>query len=98
MKKVVLLGTFDTKGHEYQFLKEVIESQGVKTLLVDAGTNSPLIKADVSNEEVAKAEGVNLADLQASKDRGASVQTMMKGAKKLSLNFMMKVKLVGLLH
>lgn len=97
MKKVVLLGTFDTKGHEYQFLKEVIESQGVKTLLVDAGTNSPLIKADVSNEEVAKAEGVNLADLQASKDRGASVQKMMKGAKKVVTKLYDEGKVSGII-
>ena len=34
---VVLLGTLDTKGHEYAFLRDRLRKQGVDALLVDTG-------------------------------------------------------------
>ena len=38
---VALLGTLDTKGEEYAFLKECLEKQNVDTLLIDAGVMDP---------------------------------------------------------
>ena len=35
---VVLVGTLDTKGEEYAFLRDRLELAGVATLLVDVGT------------------------------------------------------------
>ena len=37
MPTVVLLGTLDTKGHEYAYLRDLLRGHGVETLLVDAG-------------------------------------------------------------
>ena len=34
---VVLVGTLDTKGREYAFLRERLHAAGVGTILVDAG-------------------------------------------------------------
>ncbi|MBS1237986.1 MAG: hypothetical protein H6R37_1230, partial [Deltaproteobacteria bacterium] len=34
-KHIVILGSLDTKGHEAQYLKALIEAQGFKTVLVD---------------------------------------------------------------
>ena len=34
---VVLLGTLDTKGHEYDYLRDRIREHGVDVILVDAG-------------------------------------------------------------
>ena len=34
---VVLVGTLDTKGHEYGFLRDRLREQGAEALLVDAG-------------------------------------------------------------
>jgi uncharacterized protein (UPF0261 family) len=36
-KKVVLVGSLDTKGKEYAFIKELIEKQNIETLVVDFG-------------------------------------------------------------
>ena len=36
-KVVAILGTLDTKGEEFAFLKQRIETQGVSTLVIDAG-------------------------------------------------------------
>ena len=46
---VVLVGTLDTKGDEYAFLRDRLQQAGVDTLLVDVGTfpsvPSPLLNA-----------------------------------------------------
>jgi uncharacterized protein (UPF0261 family) len=71
---VVLVGTLDTKGDEYAFLRDRLHAAGVDTLLVDVGTQgSPRTPADVPREEVAAAGGFDLATLT---DRGAAVQAM----------------------
>lgn len=82
-RKVVVLGTLDTKGDEFKFLKDIIEAQGVKTIVVDAGIFEPTFKPDVSNLEVCKAQGADLAKLREVNDRGTNVLTMMQGAAKI---------------
>jgi len=71
---VVLVGTLDTKGTEYAFLRERLEQAGVATLLIDVGTQgAPSTPADVGREEIAAAGGFDLAALT---DRGTAVQAM----------------------
>jgi uncharacterized protein (UPF0261 family) len=78
---VVLLGTLDTKGREYAFLRDRVREHGVDVLVVDAGIlGEPLAEADVSRDEVAAAAGVSVADLVAADDRGAAVSAMARGA------------------
>jgi uncharacterized protein (UPF0261 family) len=80
MATVVLLGTLDTKGHEYAYLRERLHEQGVDVLVVDAGVFEPLAEADVSRQEVAAAAGADVAALAESGDRGAAVDAMGRGA------------------
>jgi uncharacterized protein (UPF0261 family) len=80
-KTIVLIGTLDTKGAEYAFLKEAIEKNGCQTLTVDVGVlGQPLFKPDVERSEVARAGGVNIARLAREKDRGKAVAVMSGGA------------------
>jgi uncharacterized protein (UPF0261 family) len=72
------VGTLDTKGDEYAFLRARLEQAGVATVVVDVGTQgSPRTPADVSREEVAAAGGFDLATLT---DRGTAVQAMCEAA------------------
>jgi uncharacterized protein (UPF0261 family) len=81
MATVVLVGTLDTKGHEYAYLRDRIREHGVDVLLVDAGIMSePLAVPDVTREEVARAVGADVAALREAGDRGAAVETMGRGA------------------
>lgn len=78
---VVLLGTLDTKGSEYAFLRERLRLAGVGSLLVDVGTNEPRgAEPDVSCAEVARAGGVDLAGLRERQDRGETVTAMAAAA------------------
>jgi hypothetical protein len=68
---VVLVGTLDTKGHEYAFLRDRIREAGADVLMVDTGVlGEPQVQADVSREEVAREAGADHADLVSAADRG----------------------------
>jgi uncharacterized protein (UPF0261 family) len=80
MPTVVLLGTLDTKGREYDYLRARLLEQGVEVRLVDAGVFEPLTAADVGQAEVAAAAGADVAALRDAGDRGAAVDAMGRGA------------------
>jgi uncharacterized protein (UPF0261 family) len=81
MATVVLLGTLDTKGEEYEFLRRRVLDAGVDALLVDTGVlGSPLAEPDISRQQVAEAAGADVQELAASEDRGAAVEAMACGA------------------
>jgi len=83
--KVLIVGALDTKGEEFKFLKDEFQERGIETLLMDSGVlGSPLFKADISRQEVAKEGGSNLDDLVALKDRGKSMAVMAKGVEVIS--------------
>jgi len=78
---VVLLGTLDTKGREYEFLRDQVRAEGCEVLLVDAGiVGPPQVTPDISADEVARAAGEERALLAAAGDRGAAVAAMARGA------------------
>jgi uncharacterized protein (UPF0261 family) len=78
---VVLLGTFDTKGAEYAFLRDRITAWNADAVLVDAGVFDPVgVDPDISRHEVAQAAGVAADELAAAKDRGTAVTAMAQGA------------------
>ncbi len=79
-KKVIIVGTMDTKGAEFSFVNDIIKGQGVETLIIDAGIFEPTLKPDVSNEEVCKASGHDLKTLREANDRGTNVKAMSEGA------------------
>jgi uncharacterized protein (UPF0261 family) len=68
---VVLLGTLDTKGHEYEYLRERLRDHGVEVLLVDAGVREPLVEPDLAVGRPAYG------------DRGAAVEEAARGAEEL---------------
>ena len=80
MATVVLVGTLDTKGKEYDFLRDRLHEHGVETILIDTGIlQEPLIEPDVKREEVAREAGAVVEELAAAGDRGAAVETMARG-------------------
>src|SRR6516225_243140 len=80
-KTVAILGTLDTKGEEFAFLRTRIESAGVATLVIDSGIlGEPAFAPAISRWEVARASGHALEDLLATRDRGESIAVMAAGA------------------
>lgn len=81
MATVVLLGTLDTKGREYEFMRTRLHEAGVDAILVDAGVyGAEGASPDIACEEVAAAAGEDAAALASAGDRGAAVTAMSRGA------------------
>jgi uncharacterized protein (UPF0261 family) len=90
---VVLLGTLDTKGTEYAFLRDRLREHGVDVLLVDAGVHEPTIEPDIGREELA----ADVAQLAAAGDRGAAVTAMAEGAERVVAQLHADGRLDGIL-
>lgn len=88
MKKVVIVGTMDTKGTEMRFAKSCIEQTGVDAVIMDMGV---LIdsESDVefSSRMVTKAAGCEIESIRFANEgedsRDKALKVMTKGAKKL---------------
>lgn len=79
-KTIALVGAFDTKGPEYEFVRQQVLAAGCKALLVDVGVlGGSDLPVDVPASEVAKAGGADLAELAAKQDRGEAVAAMSRG-------------------
>lgn len=99
MATVVLLGTLDTKGAEYAYLREQIERNSrCDVVVVDAGVlGEPQTTADISRHDVARAAGTTIDDLVAANDRGAAVAAMADGASKIVSDLFAAGRLQGIL-
>ena len=78
---VLLIGTLDTKGDEYAFLRDRLNDAGVDVLLADVGTLEPArATPDITREEIAAGTGADLGALAEARDRGAAVTAMADAA------------------
>jgi len=79
-KTVAIIGSLDTKGEEFKFLKESIEKNGLSTFVFDVGVlGDPLFEPDVRADEIAKAGGSDLDTLRKKNNRGFALDTMAAG-------------------
>ena len=85
MKTVLLIGTLDTKGEEYAFVRDLIEALGVRTYVVDLGiVGEPHFEPHVGADAVARAGGSSLSAIREKGDRGAAVDVMLAGARAIT--------------
>ena len=83
MKTVAIVGTFDTKGRELQFIRECIEEQGLSTLSINTGVFDPVVKPDISSDQIASAVGEDMKAIVARRDRATATDVLSRGAKVL---------------
>ncbi len=78
---IYVLATLDTKGLEAAFVRERLQTLGLKVTLVDVGcVGESQVQSDVSRQEVFAAAGASLEELQAKQDRGTAVAKAADGA------------------
>ncbi len=81
MPTVLLIGTLDTKGEEYRYVRDRILAAGHQTLVMDLGVlGEPPFPADIPSFEVARAGGADIGALRARGDRGSAIDAMQRGA------------------
>lgn len=97
-KTVVLLGTLDTKGIEFGYVKEKIIEQGCRALVVDAGVlGTPLLEPDITREQVAQAAGSTIEDIISLGDEEKAIVLMSKGATAIIQELYQSGRLDGIL-
>ena len=84
-RTILLIGTLDTKGTEYEYVRDLIWDWGFETLTMDAGVlGEPGFSPDISADEVAVTGGGSLAALRERGDRGEAVDVMIRGVCRLT--------------
>jgi uncharacterized protein (UPF0261 family) len=95
---VLLVGTLDTKGVEFAFVRDLLHKAGVQTLVLDAGVmQSPYFAPDISREQVYAAAGTTLEIVRGTADRGKAIKAAAKGAAKLVADLHAAGKIDGVL-
>ncbi len=79
VKTIALAGTFDSKGKEFLFVKELIESLGARTFTIHTGVFDAEFEPDVSNARVAEAAGEDIQEIAAKRDRANATEVLAKG-------------------
>ena len=96
-KKIVILGTVDTKGEQLRFLKERVASRGHEPILMDLSMGGhPGFQADITPHEIAEIVGKDLGTLTASRDRLSVTNVMTTGAQQKALDLLSRGSLQGI--
>ncbi|WP_284639404.1 Tm-1-like ATP-binding domain-containing protein [Paenibacillus silviterrae] len=76
-----VIGAMDTKGPEFEYVKQQIEARGHRTLVIDTGViDEPQLKPDVGRDRVAASGGTPIEELVKRRDRGEAMTVMAAGA------------------
>jgi uncharacterized protein (UPF0261 family) len=95
---VVLIGTLDTKGTEFSYVRDQLRRAGVAVTVVDAGVvGPPAFQPDIPREAVFAAAGTTYEAVRAAGDRGAAVAKAAEGVAKIAADLHREGKLTGVL-
>ncbi|HEY7309763.1 MAG TPA: Tm-1-like ATP-binding domain-containing protein [Gemmataceae bacterium] len=95
---VLLIGTLDTKGIEFQFVRDLLRQGGVAPLVLDAGVlQPPAFAPEIAREEVYAAAGTSLEAVRRAGDRGQAIAAAAKGAAKIAVDLHAQGQLNGVL-
>ena len=79
MKRVALIGTFDTKGNELLYLKTALEENQLEVITVNCGIRPTGIVTDVSAEKIIQRTGYSIETLLRDRDKATIMEKMTEG-------------------
>jgi uncharacterized protein (UPF0261 family) len=84
-KSILILGCFDTKEENFNFLRQCVVSHGENVITMNTGVmgSTLLFPVDFESDLVAKEGGQTIEELRQKEDRGFAVEVMGRGARKL---------------
>jgi uncharacterized protein (UPF0261 family) len=96
-KKIVIIGTLDTKGPEIAYLRDRMQALGLETTVIDSGIlGEPIgITPDISRDQVARFGGTTIEALRTAGSRGKAVAGMREALKKLALDLYRREELAA---
>lgn len=76
----MIIGTLDTKGADFRFVRDLMREVGLETLTIDIGTiGEPAFTPEVTRAEVAAAAGADIADFRSGEHKDQAMQAMTNG-------------------
>lgn len=97
-KNILIIGTYDTKSDELNYLAERILSQGANVLTMDISVlGDPENDVDFSKHDVASAAGITIEKVIESGDENSAMQLMAKGAVSLTKKLFAKNAFDGMI-
>jgi len=94
----LIVATMDTKGQEALYIAECLENEGVSACLMDAGIRGHCPAAvSVTREEVARAAGTTLAEVQGIRQEGRALRVMTAGAEHRAQDLFRQGKIQGII-
>ncbi|MDE2956488.1 MAG: Tm-1-like ATP-binding domain-containing protein [Bacteroidota bacterium] len=95
---ILLIGTLDTKGHEYAYALDLLHRRGHPAIVMDVGViGEPKCPSDITADQVARRGGQSLAALRQAGDRNSALDCMALGAVPISLELLAGGGLGGVL-
>lgn len=81
---VVLVGTLDTKGIEFAFVRDQLHRAGLETIVMDAGLlGQPAFASDIPPEQIYSSAGTSLEQLRRQRDRGKTIESAAAGVSRI---------------
>ena len=97
-KKIVVVGTLDTKEMEIRFVKDLIESKGHAPVVIDCGLlKEPALIPAISRHEVAGAAGTTIEAILETGDKNHAIGTMTRGTVRVTQDLYAQGGLDGIL-
>jgi len=95
-RTVLILGSFDTKGEELDYLRGRLEDEGLSTLTLDFGVGrGTRPHTDITSDVVATEAGTSLQELRDQNDRSAALAAMTAGAIAIVKSLLAEQKIDG---
>lgn len=97
-RTILVVGTYDTKNDELDYIAGVIRGQGGGVLTMDVSVlGDPERPCDVSKHDVAEAGGSSIAAAIATEDENAAMQIMAAGASAVALRLHSEGRIDGVI-
>lgn len=84
--RILVLGTLDTKGEEFAFLRDELRRLGAEPIIVDLGImGTPLFAGDFTREEVLQRAGTTVDEMRTGERRGDAIEAVIAGGTAIAL-------------
>ena len=97
-KNILVVGTFDTKNDELEYLSQQILKLGGKVTRMDVSVlGIPTVKVDITKDDIAKAANSSIKEAISFNDENNAMQVMAKGASRITANLYNDQKIDGVI-
>lgn len=96
---VVVVGCFDTKGEDFEYLYSCLVRKGIEITTINTGVlgTTDRFPVNFEAETVALAAGTELSKIREKNDRGSALEVMGKGAAKVVADLLSQGKVDGII-